>query len=244
MSINLKEIRELLNLSEAGASVYVELLTHGEISLKQLNLFTNYSLDELKKGISELYEKHLIQNVTSSEGDELYHPLSTLQIEERLAMEKEALLNLKKFIIPQFEEPQKLGIVKYEGCEGIRQVYLEILEEAIKTGEDIYAFENKISDTAIGEIFLENYIKKRLSSKVKAFVICPNTTQDQIYKENYSGKYTEVKLIKDFKLDANINIVGNLVMTFSINPHQGTLRRDLAEANTFKSIFKVLWDSV
>ena len=138
-------------------------------------------------------------------------------------------------------EARQLGIVKYEGQEGIKQVYLEVLEEAIKTGEDILAFERN-EGFDVEEEFVEKYVGSRVQNKVSAQVICPATKEDEAYKKNHENKYTKIKLIKELDLDANINVVGDLVMTFSTNPEQGTLRRDRSEANTWKTLFRFLWD--
>jgi hypothetical protein len=164
------------------------------------------------------------------------------QLLERLNFE----FNIKKGRFMKAEEKERemksepLGIVKYEGWEGIREVYEEVLAEAIRTGEDILAFESN-KEFNLGEEFTEEYVKNRFKNKIKAFVICPTAPEDHKYKDNHENKFTKIKLIKDLKFDANVNIVGDLVMTFSPNPEQGTLRRDRSEANTWKSLFKFMW---
>jgi DNA-binding transcriptional MerR regulator len=142
---------------------------------------------------------------------------------------------------PQEKTSSILGIMKYEGWKGVREVYLEVLEEAVKTKQDIFAFETNIVNPNLGKNFLEGYIMKRLDKKIKAYVICPFDKEEESYQKEYNGKYTEIKLLHNLSLDANVNVVGDLVMTFSTNPPRGILQRNRSEANTWRHIFNSLW---
>lgn len=245
MSINIQEIADLLNISPLSADIYLELSTHGEMSDKQLKAILRVKKSDLQIAIEQLKKAGLIYPVNDPEGKAVYQTSSLLQLEERLERDKSTIQALKKIILPKIKEPtEKLGIIKYDGYEGIRKVYLEVLEEAIKTGEDIYAFESFSEKSDIGSLFLDNYSVRRIENKVRAYVISPTSKSDIKYRQKYEGNFTHVKLIKDFDLEANVNIVGSFVMTFSINPPQGTLRRNRAEANTWRSIFKKLWNMV
>lgn len=243
MPFNTNEISELLNIGATATDIYIELLTHGELTADQLDMFMQYTPKEIEPGLEELLERGLVYQVSSASGDAVYQALSILQLEEKMDRERAILGSLKKIILPRLQQPEKLGVIKYEGWEGIRKVYMEILEEAIKTGENIIALESNVDKSDIGKDFLERYINKRITNKVKAFVISPQNETDMIYQKEYQGKYTEVKLLRNFNIDANINIVGNLVMTFSIDNPRGTLRRNLAEANTWRSVFWEIWNN-
>ena len=244
MSINLKEIRELLYLHPNSADIYVELLTQGELTGTQIKDILNKSEIAVNDGLIELKEKGLIMEVTDTERNTVYQTASLMQLEEMVEREREIINHLKKFVLPQVQEPHKLGIIKYEGIEGIRKAYLEILEEGIKTNNDIYAFEHNIANSDIGATFFENYVQQRIEHQIQAYVICPPNTEDLNYQKKWEGEFTNVRLIEDFQPDANINIVGDLVMSFSLIPAQGTLRRNRAEANTWRSVFKTLWEKI
>ncbi len=241
MVIEVKEIAELLHIQDWSADVYVELLTHGELSEKNLLQFIARPEKEIDQAIDELLKKNLIRRGKNSDEVEILYPVSALELDGEAQADKEAIRHLQKFVIPQISLPKRLGIVKYEGWDGIRKVYLEILEEALSLKEDIYAFESNVSDQLLGISFIKNYTQRRIDNKIKAYVIAPDKPEERAYKKEYQGKFTEVKLLKDINIDANINVVGNLVMTFSTDPPQGTLRRNIAEANTLRSIFEMLW---
>lgn len=206
------------------------------------NLQTLYGFDE-KKQKEYLKETECFLMPIFRKSIKKVKSEKNLEIIKQLLKKLEFEFNVKKGRFPKPQSIEKegsiedLGIIKYEGWEGIKRAYEEILAEAIKTGEDILAFERN-KDFNMEEIFTKEYVDSRIRHKVKALVICPQTKEDYQYKKKYENKYTKVKLIKNLLLDASINIVGDLIMSFSTNPERGTLRRDKAEANTLKFLFK------
>jgi predicted transcriptional regulator len=242
MKIQYQDIAELLGIDMQSAKIYLELLIHHDLKIDEIQKLTGVNKILIMRELRALIKCNLVTEIKTGKKTVFYQGISLLQLEEKLERDKLVFQHLKKVIVPALQQTQKLGILKYEGIEGIRKVYLEILEEAKKTGEDILAIESGIDVEVLGDAFVQNYINRRLSSKIKAYVITPNSSKDKEYKEDYDGTLTQIKLLPDFKIASNINIVGDLVMTFSIHPHQGTLRRDKAEADTFKSIFKKLWE--
>ena len=153
---------------------------------------------------------------------------------------KEIMQQMKRVVFPEIQPQERLGIIKYDGWEGIRRIYLEVLEEAIQTKSDIYALENNIPNSEIGELFIEEYVNKRIENNVIAHVICPQRAEDKDYKSEYQSEHTKIKLIENLPIDANINVVGDLVMSFSTKPLHGTLRRNKAEANTWRIVLQKL----
>lgn len=234
----------MLYIQQTDADVYVTLLTHGELSKEELKSLFGAGNVKIDKAILNLLKRGLIWELANDKGDHIYQALSMLQLEEKLERDREIVRHLKKFVMPKIQQPQKLGIVRYEGIEGIQKVYIEVLEEAKKTGETILAFETELDAPPIGKVFLENYIENRIKSGVRAFVIAPDTQADRTYKKNYQGKFTFVKLVPGLEIEANINIVGDLVMSYAIDAQEGVLRRNSSEANTLKSAFMKLWESL
>lgn len=241
MKIQYQDIAELLGISLQSAKVYLDLLIHHELSLADLQKLTGLNKTLVLREVRRLIKANLVNELKVGKNRNIYQGVSFLQLEEKLERDKLILQNLKKVIVPALQQSQRLGIMKYEGIEGIRKVYLEILEEAQRTGEDILAIESGIDIEVLGNTFIANYIKRRLSYNVKALIITPNTATDRQFLEDNESRLTAIKLLPNFKIDSNINVVGDLVMTFSLNPLQGTLRRDKAEARTYKAIFNKLW---
>ncbi len=245
MAINIQEIAELLHLDEITADIYFEILTHTELSLEKITVFTGQTKQDVQKSIKILLDKGFITSIETTKKHISFKALSLAHIEERIDRDREIFKNLKQIILPHIQNEQKLGIIKYEGWAGIRHVYIEILNEAIKTKEPILAFEkipNK-DQSAIGKIFLENYLKKRIQNKIIAKVITCDDQASREYKEQNDSSLTDTLILSKIKLQGTINIVGDLVMSFSTKPPQGTLRRNKIEANDLKNIFNMLWDS-
>jgi hypothetical protein len=134
-----------------------------------------------------------------------------------------------------------LSVMKYEGIDGIRKAYLEVLEEAKLMGQPIWAIERGKDVDVIGSRFIDDYVSNRVKNGIKANIIISDSPIDRKFKKENEGPFTSIKLIPDFLIEANINVVGNLVMSFSLSPMQGTLKRDIAEANTMRSVFNWLW---
>jgi len=139
------------------------------------------------------------------------------------------------------EEKETISILKYQGWKGVKQVYLEILEEAINKGEPILAFEKNEDHDLFRDEFFDDYIQKRFANKVKAYVINPATPANTEYRKNAEGEFTEIRVLDDFDFEENMNIVGDIVVTFSVNPVQGMIRKSRKEANTLKSLFWRTW---
>ncbi len=236
----IKEISSLLKVDPISTDIYITLITHGDLNKKELAELLEHSTSEITTGLTTLLDQELIWEGTE-QNTKLYSALSIAQLEEKLNHKRNTLKILKSFVIPKIQPENKLGVMKFEGWEGIRQAYIEVLAEAKKTKESILAIETNESNADIGEEFIENYISKRIKSKIDAKVICPASDDDRNYQNDHQGKYTQIRLHKDLNIEANINITGNLVMTFTINPPEGTLRRSSAEAKTIKSMFDVIW---
>ena len=238
--LSLQDISTLLNISSMSAEIYFELLVHGEFPKKQLLKIFDAKPEEINQGLEELLSKHLIYEIHDN-GYSSYQAGSFLLLEEQLERQKRTLKNLKQ-IIRQIIKPPKPGIIVYEGVEGIRKVYEEILEEALQTQEDILAFERGVDLENLDETFIDKYIAKRIRKKIKAYVITPDALPDRKYLENYEGNYTFIKMLSDFPIKANFNIVGDLVMAFSPNPIKGILIRDADIATTLKVFFRGYWE--
>ena len=242
--MNIREISQLFKLEYESTRIYIEMLAHGNLSQEQVKSLLNLDDQTIQKGIAELLKKGFLYKAKDTQETVMYQAFSVFQLEERIELKREAINTLKHIVLPQIQQPERVNLMKYEGWDGIRTVYLEILEKAIHGQEPILAFEN-IPDkltSPIGEIFLENYLKKRLENKVVAKVIAPDTKASQEYKQKNENSLTEIKIIKDLSIQGTINIVGDLVMSYSMFPPQGTLRRDKTEAHDFKTVFHYVWN--
>ncbi len=193
---------------------------------------------KIKKYMQSLLQK-LIQEVHEQEK-------KSKETKERVSREKKSKETKERALQEKPDTSlhnKKPGIMIYEGWAGIEKVYLEVLKEAQKNGEKILAFESGTDIEKLNNEFVSQYIQERIEKKIIAYVITPNDQEDRAYQKMYEGKYTFIRLLPEFPLGANINIVGDLVMSFTVHPPQGTIRRDKEEAKSQKAIFWKLWKS-
>lgn len=138
---------------------------------------------------------------------------------------------------------ENFHIVKFKGISGIKKAYEEVLAWAISRNEPILAYESTADANQIDkeDKFFAYYIEKRVQNKVLAKVICPDTKEDRQYKRESEGTYTKIKLDPKFVTKVNTNIVGDLEMTFTLNPPEGTITIHQQKAELQKHLFKRLW---
>jgi hypothetical protein len=185
MNKSIQEIANLLHIKEESAKLYIEFLTHGELSKKELVGLSQVSTKEAEEGMKELFERDLLTPTRTIQEIQTFKPMPVTKLEEKIQKSLTAFKNLKKIILPQFHTSEKMGFMRYDGTEGIRQVYLEVLEEAKSTGKDIYAFEDNIDNAGIGSYFFEEYTSRRVTNEVAAKVICPSDLKDTLCKAKY-----------------------------------------------------------
>ena len=237
----LQKIGAALGVEGTTADIYVSILAHTELSSGQISILLGIPENEIEKRIEILVKNNLIYSVKQADETSAYQFSGLAKLAKLVDSHTDVFKYLEQLVPANLRLAQRLGIVKYEGIDGIRRVYLEVLEEARRTGQPILAFEKGADAERLGEVFLDSYVKKRIKSNIEAYVISPDALEDQEYKKEHEGPLTHVKIIPSFDIKASINVVGDLVMSFGIDPPQGTLRRDSGEAATLKALFYHLW---
>lgn len=175
----------------------------------------------------------LFEKLVKKYQDVFLRQILTKLIKEVVRTEKKIPLQVKNHT----KTPDDLHILKFNRIDGIQNAYEEVLAKAIDTGEEILAYESSTDAKVIGNNFFYSHIKRRVKHKVVAKVICPDSSHDRKYKAENHGKYTKIKLDSDLSLKTNINIVGDMVLTFTVDPPEGTLRIHDNDAKTQKYFF-------
>ena len=230
----LDELAAMLDLPPAYVEVYIALFVLGSLKEEEISSWLGLTRVECKEALGTLRKRKLVVKGLAS-----YRPAPRRERESPTEAEEESLEYIAAF--RRDAEDEDVGVLRYEGYEGIQQVYLEVLDEAIATGDPILGFESGMDAESVGDAFMKQYIQQRLAANVEAFVLSPNEAPDRAYREAHEGELTHVQLVDHLAIDANINVVGNLVMTYTLTPPRGTIRRDRSEAETLKSVFWKLW---
>ncbi|QDT91468.1 hypothetical protein [Gimesia algae] len=230
------QLAELLGVSPVCVEAYVALVVLGSLKKQQVNDVLGVPTYVCDQALATLRKRNFITKGLLTYRTVPYTQLDRLTDRQRRAFGYIAGFRRKDNV------HDGVGMMQYEGYEGIQRVYLEVLDEAIANDESILAFESGLDAESVGDEFMQAYIEKRIAAKVPAFVLSPNEEQDQAYKAHYEGNLTHVQLVDGLALEANVNVVGSLVMTYTLNPARGTIRRDQGEAETLKCVFWKLWE--
>jgi predicted transcriptional regulator len=236
MPITPKAISELLHVDQNSAEIYTQLLLYGELSSNKLQKLTEKQQSTVNTAVESLLQKGFIRTSTKK-GEKCYKVILPSQMNERIYQQQAVLDNLRTFLLSNTEIHNKQNLFQYQGNKGLRRLHLEFIEETKKLNEPILAFESGLGSAE--SVVMEHYNTARLNEHL---VTCIIAGEDAVeYKKKYHNCYTQFKLIPSLHIYTNIHIVGNLIMEFTLEPAQGSLRKDTAEANTWKSIHNQLW---
>ncbi|MDF2378605.1 MAG: hypothetical protein P1V18_00065 [Candidatus Gracilibacteria bacterium] len=245
MKSPVEQLSNMLSICINCANITLEIIVHRELDKNYLMKSLGLEESVFENSMNELLEKDVIVSFENDQNITLYKVAHLLDIKKRISADSDTYQTLKGVIFPDLATNGKISLLKYEGWEGIRQVYLEVLSEAIQSGEEILAFEeilNKV-ESGIGAEFLGNYLNRRIENKVMAKVITTDTASAREYAIGRNESFTDVQIAADLSLSGTINIVGDLIMSYSMKPLQGTLLRDHSQANNLKNIFNLVWNA-
>jgi len=129
----------------------------------------------------------------------------------------------------------------YEGVEGLKQIYEEVLRE----GKDYYRYGDitKIYG-ALGD-FTDEYIKKRNELGITAHAIMPyyDRNKENIQKDKQELRKSLYIPHEFFPIDGEVRIFGNKVAILSLRKESpiGVIIESETVASMFKSIFMLTW---
>ena len=249
--MTIEQVLKDLGLQDKESDVYLALLKTPGIQPAsviakntELNRTTVYkTLVKLTKlGLATKTMKHGILCFFSEKPDN--------QLEDLLAKKRKHLELLNEHLIsvlPDIKNMQKQEMLMpkmryYEGIEGVKRVYRDTLAE----GKIIYAFENveNMSEKVKEYIFTE-YVPKRVSEKIFAHVIVPDTKENVKYFKGDKDNFRETKVISKsaFPVEIEINIYGQKTAFFSYKEEEmfGVILESQSIANSMRAIFDLCW---
>jgi hypothetical protein len=237
MDKNFSKIAKSFGLDELALNLYVYLFVHGSMKIDSLVLLSGEKESFLSEVLNEMIVKGFVFKI-----DDYFFAVPLNRLVNSTGFDAICVKNFQDFMLAMTEDADEIGLIKYEGWDGVKRAYIEVLEEAIQSGLPILAFENGDFTSQLGNDFIKDYVHKRLEYRVRAMVICPNNKSSDRYRSDFSSDLTQVKLLDDFEAYSCFNIVSDVVMTFSDNPIRGTLWRNRSDAKTMASVFHQLWN--
>jgi hypothetical protein len=242
---SLQDRFQLVNFSEVfgigleSSHIYLKLLMiHNRgFSIDDLSLIFQQPVFQLEQHLNVLYNNELLHRE-----DGFLQPIPLEMVGVRRTSYANELLKQIKYLLPSHAASKDSTSTTYTNWEGRRGVYVEILEEANKIFEPIWAIESSDCNYALGDsFFVPRYVEKRVSEEVIANVICPDTVEDRRYARNYNGRYTKVRHIKGLSVPECINVAGDLIMRFSSTEEWTVLERNAEKAKIIKKKIIKLW---
>jgi sugar-specific transcriptional regulator TrmB len=246
------DIEALINLglSKEEADIYLSLLNKGEQGASELSKSTKVKRTYIYSVSASLIKKGLISQVKKGKTT-VFNPMSpdkllTLAHEKKQKAEQaeqtlEAILpNLKT----KYEVVDNKPVVTYfEGIEGIKKVYKDILN----TNEDILLYRSIYDDknTDIDTIVLKQ-IEEQVKRGIKTRTITPlEKTTKNIFLNFDKSRLVERHIVRSSHLDlpAQIIIYGTKVALISLRKEIiVTLLDNLDISNTLRENFELIWE--
>ena len=244
MTTMIKNLQQL-GLDEKEAAAYIALLELGQGTLADLARKAKIKRTTLYDIVNSLKGKGLASTIRSG-GRLLYSAEDPRTLQNRLEEQRSALLSMLPELLSVANAlPRKPKVRYYEGVEGIKEVYRDILRYP---EQKMYAW---VSDSMIskfdGKFIAEYYIPKRLENKIWAEVIASDTATGQQFQNKDRDALRVTKLLNAVTspLSIEIGLYGKDRIGFmSIDDELGLIVESKPIADTLKSIFKQQWENL
>lgn len=237
LGLSKTEQRTYLGLIKIGESKTGELCSETQIPSSKI-----YSvLDSLiKKGLVTFSTKNNIKFFYATSPDSL--KLLFDKKRQELDDKQDSVLKLIKTLKSVSKnESQATKYKYYEGIQGIKSLYLEIIGEMDKNKDNvlkIHSANREMTERLLG--FYEKFHLKRLKKKVKYRLILPEDLRKNAEKRK--RQLSEVR-IKKINSEVSWGVFGNLFFlnyNGGKNPY-GIIVNDALTARTFETVFDEIW---
>lgn len=234
-----------LGLSEREAKVYASLLELGETSIQRVSKKSKIKRTTIYGAIDTLKEKGLVTTIIKKKR-KYYIAADPRELESKLDQQKNILKNLMPELLSITNLIDKKPKIKfYEGVQGLREIYSDSLNYpnsslwAWETDDDTYT---KTFDKG----FVDYYIPKRISKKIMAYIIGPDSPEMRHYKKEDEKSLRHTKLDPNGKnLQVEISIYGlNKVAIVSFKENFGLIIESQTIYDTLRKIFDEAWKNL
>lgn len=238
---DITKILQNLGLDDKETKIYLALLELGSGTVQEVakksgvlrtNIYNFISSMKAKGIVSEVIEDHKIVLV----------PENPDVLVKRAEKNYQEIKNALPELMGIFNLPGTKPKVRfYEGLEGLKKAYNEMLESGEKA---IYGFSDyKKLFEVISEDWAWNFPERRKKNKIFFYCLAKNDEWGRKVKAKDKEHMRETKLFKELQLDTEINIFENKVAMLSFRrPYSAVIIEDRAIAMSMKSIWQGWWD--
>ncbi|MBU0957701.1 MAG: hypothetical protein KKF56_02720 [Nanoarchaeota archaeon] len=234
----MKEILQELGLNEKESKIYLELLKQKSCTASKIAKLTNLNRTTAYLELENLMKLGLV-NYVIKESKRYYQPSSPTKLIEILDSKKEKV----KSILPQLnnlhETKEPFNIEVYEGKEGIKTFYQDILNNA-KGEVLVYGGTGKALEVL--EFEYPHFIKKWVKANLKERGIV-NLEAKNILSKTHPKTHMKTKYLpKEYKAEITTVIYNNKIAIQSLQENIYVIViKDLLLYKTYKNQFELIW---
>lgn len=229
-----------LHISPDQAAVYTAALELGQSTIQEIAKKSGVKRTSIYNFLDEMRERGLL--VTSRKKKRNVY--SATNPEQLVEMEKARLVDLQK-TIPELmafanRSRKKPRVTFYEGIDGMKDVYANILQER----HPMVGWSDFEHNVKVMGRFYETYVPERARRNISYHVILRDTPAAREWAKGNRGALRETKFIPSDQIRTEINIYGHKVvlMSFRSLPPIGVMIEDANIASTLRFAWQQLWD--
>lgn len=243
-----------LGLTTGEIKIYLALLKIGEATNTPIAKETSLQNSTVFYCINSLLEKGFVSYIVRQNKKHYYaaEPENLQKILDE--KEKEIINNKKNFnkIIPKLKELQKkekneTKAEVYEGFNGFKNIFQEILADIDKNGEyKAFAITQELGEPEKIKFFFTNHNKELKRRNIKLKLLTPEwmrNTFEKMYGKKFLTTYQEIRYTKE-TIPTNITITKNKVITHikDENDIKSFKITNKTHAKMYNDFFDELWE--
>lgn len=239
-----------IGLTEYESKIYELLLKMGEIPMAYLIKESQLKHSTVYSTVESLVKKRLVtqKDIKKKLHVKAESPAKLLDIARNQFNSANSTLSSMQSMLPSFltlyiNSTTKPAVRVFEGMEGVKQVYQDILNE----GKFVYSLVKVGAANKELSHWIDNfYTKKRIASNMHTNVIASNVSSGREFKAKDIKELRSSRIISQssFPLDIEINIYGDKVaLIYQANeyPLLGIVINHPMISSSFKSWFDLAW---
>jgi len=250
---NLQEILASFSLSSREAKIYLILNKYGELDVPKIVEYIGLSRTAVYEALNNLMAQDFVSY--RKEGRSAYysatHPSKLAKLKDEKEKEVGLLMNEMEETIRQLTGSYNLahskpGVRFYEGVEGIKDIYNEILQER---GTDMYNYfsPDVVPDSLmnwIEKVFVETRAKRNIS--VKMITVESDYAKMAVQKDERVLRETLVLPKDKFPMEADCILYGGrktVFLSYGEKDLIGVIIDSKAIYSTLKAAFDLNWSA-
>ena len=246
----LVKIFEYLGFDNKSVQFYLSCLKAGKTTINEISKDINVPRSTCYLILEKLTKEGIIFETPFGRKRTLVamEPQNLINILKNKSEESQNTYSLAKEILPKLNSispfSKRPKVRFYEGFESIKQIYLEILEEA----KEISVFcLMQPTDQVVLDFLHNRFLNKVIKKGIKTCEIVSDTKKDFEYIKKYSTPINKiVQISKEFNTDTDYMIWNDKVafISYGTNIPVGIIIEDKEIVKFEKMRFKLLWQSI